>query len=1040
MSEVRTLPLGREWKDRLGLSERTSPELYEKSDPVSETPHAGAIRVALADLGLSAIFSVQGVPTVAILSAEQYERNAIIDLHGRLWNQGLASVLLVIADDTLRAFSLAKKPYKDLGDEFERRCLIDTLDATADALKVRNFIFGAESGRLWTERAEYFITGERIDQVLLDNLNESHRLLCQANLSPDAAQALLIQTMFIAYLEDREIITSDYFEDASQRKSNSFLSLLAAKSVKYVNSLFAALKADFNGDLFVAPCSFESKAKAPVLNEAHLDIIARFRSGQEEMGAGGGQYRFWGYHFRYIPIELISAVYDQFLGEKEETRRQEGAYYTPMFLADTVVSQFWDLLSEEAKDKGRFLDPACGSGVFLVRCFQRLCERWRATHELRKIRWDSLLTILGRLSGWDVNANAVRVAVFSLYVSLLEEVSPPEIRSLISRGKLLPELWGENLVEQDFFGVSEDRTHFDVIVGNPPWTSRRGRPARASIQWCEKNDLPMPSREDAWAFVWKALRHLSDDGIVSFLLPAMGFLHNHAGDAVAARNRLIRENHVHRIINFADLRFQLFEGPVRPAALIVLSRRAKPDSPYGFEYWVPKADPNLKMRRLITLRRTDKMLLSSTNVVSDPLVFKRRLWMNEPESKLFSYFSRLPALRGLVDEYRSVRRKTVDDTSMRWIVGQGFQPFNADRQNRSAPPLSSQYVDKLPYLPIAAFRRLAQPLRGLSPWPSPRVRRKGFEGGFSGPRVLVSRGIETSRGRLRATYTEDALTFQDIIQAIAVPRKDKHRAKLLTALLNSRVAIWFAFHGSASFGAERPELKSAELLRLPFPAPSDLPDPKSAEDAKEKLIARIDGAMQIADARAALETESDADLREVDQLAYQYFCLSEDEIQLIEDTTEKIIPAIQPTVGSYPEIWKAPLPNERLSYAETLVRSLAPWLEKGSGVHASLDAKNDDLGVLRLSLNETNDSPGYNEASSGFPDQVLVRLSENLHQPLGGNFQLMPDFRVFVGGDLYLVKPMQLFFWLKSTALADADAVAMDLQDSIELDKHRSQT
>ena len=48
--------------------------------------------------------------------------------------------------------------------------------------------------------------------------------------------------------------------------------------------------------------------------------------------------------------------------------------------------------------------------------------------------------------GWDVNANAVRVAVFSLYVSLLEEVSPPEIRALISRGKLLPELWRETLV------------------------------------------------------------------------------------------------------------------------------------------------------------------------------------------------------------------------------------------------------------------------------------------------------------------------------------------------------------------------------------------------------------------------------------------------------------------------------------------------------------------------------------------------------------------------------------------------------------------
>ncbi|MEB3017372.1 hypothetical protein VJJ50_10900, partial [Capnocytophaga ochracea] len=78
---------------------------------------------------------------------------------------------------------------------------------------------------------------------------------------------------------------------------------------------------------------------------AHMAILARFRSGREEI-AQAGQQRFWGYDFRYIPIELISAVYDRFLGEREEERRAKGAYYTPMFLADTVVSQVWDLLSD----------------------------------------------------------------------------------------------------------------------------------------------------------------------------------------------------------------------------------------------------------------------------------------------------------------------------------------------------------------------------------------------------------------------------------------------------------------------------------------------------------------------------------------------------------------------------------------------------------------------------------------------------------------------------------------------------------------------
>jgi hypothetical protein len=241
------------------------------------------------------------------------------------------------------------------------------------------------------------------------------------------------------------------------------------------------LRADFNGDLFVAPCSFESEARAPTVTPTHLDVIARFRSGKEEMKASGSQMRFWGYDFRYIPVELISAVYDRFLGEQEATRREHGAYYTPMFLADTVISQVWDSLSPPIRERGLFLDPACGSGVFLVRSFQRLCEHWRGTRTQRTIRWDSLLSILGRIQGWDLNGAAVRVAVFSLYVALLEQVSPPDIKLLIKKGRILPELWGKTLVRQDFFDVKTDDTKVDVIIGNPPWsTSRKVSPSPIS--------------------------------------------------------------------------------------------------------------------------------------------------------------------------------------------------------------------------------------------------------------------------------------------------------------------------------------------------------------------------------------------------------------------------------------------------------------------------------------------------------------------------------------------------------------------------------
>ncbi len=65
----------------------------------------------------------------------------------------LGKLLLVIADDTLRAFSLARTPLSDPGDAFEARCLIDSLSLTTEALRFQNLIYGAESERLWKTTA-----------------------------------------------------------------------------------------------------------------------------------------------------------------------------------------------------------------------------------------------------------------------------------------------------------------------------------------------------------------------------------------------------------------------------------------------------------------------------------------------------------------------------------------------------------------------------------------------------------------------------------------------------------------------------------------------------------------------------------------------------------------------------------------------------------------------------------------------------------------------------------------------------------------------
>lgn len=85
---------------------------------------------------------------------------------------------------------------------------------------------------------------------------------------------------------------------------------------------------------------------------------------------------FWPYDFSCIPIELISGIYDTFLSD--ETRLEYGTYNTPLALVDFMIEETLPLA--KTNPEMRILDPACGSGVFLVRAYQRLIEVWKQHH------------------------------------------------------------------------------------------------------------------------------------------------------------------------------------------------------------------------------------------------------------------------------------------------------------------------------------------------------------------------------------------------------------------------------------------------------------------------------------------------------------------------------------------------------------------------------------------------------------------------------------------------------------------------------------
>ena len=100
------------------------------------------------------------------------------------------------------------------------------------------------------------------------------------------------------------------------------------------------------------------------------------------------------YKFGYIAVEILGTIYERFLGkivrphgrgtvieEKPEVRKAGGVYYTPRYIVEYIVEQTVGKMLEGKKPEDtlqlRFLDPACGSGSFLLRVFERVCEYWQ---------------------------------------------------------------------------------------------------------------------------------------------------------------------------------------------------------------------------------------------------------------------------------------------------------------------------------------------------------------------------------------------------------------------------------------------------------------------------------------------------------------------------------------------------------------------------------------------------------------------------------------------------------------------------------------
>lgn len=1021
-----------DWRKEFGIEGREPPAFFSGLEDIEEagsvTPLPHALRRAFTELKLDGVLCLEKMPIIYFRQVEQIEPVEVLRLHRLFWNQGVAPLLVLIAPHQVHVYSGLTLPADIRNAGAQDHGLVERLNRVGDQL--RAFILSVESGEYFHRHRKSFDPRQRVDRDLLRNLQATRENLDKVptvRLSSHTLDALLCRLVFTCYLFDRHVIDRGYLESLGIQNAGHLRDMLGRANAKEaLYTLFEQLGRDFNGDLFSDALDVEAQQ----VQVEHISILDRFFQATD---VRSGQQSFWPYDFSIIPIETISAIYEHFLkAASAEEKKAAGAFYTPRFLAELVLNVTLDGIPS-LLDK-RFLDPACGSGIFLVGLFNRMAEEWRRLHPdasyLQQVK--GLLQILHEhIFGVDKNETACRIAAFSLYLAFLDQLLPPDIRELQRKGNVLPRLVyavdeatsedrGGTIRCADFFTAQAElpvKAHY--IVGNPPWAPVKDHNAPAA-RWCAERNVSFSDRQIATAFIWKAADQVPEDGKVCFILPH-GILFNHSPAAITFQREWFQRHAVELVMNLADYQRFLFEESEAPALVIRYRKEQPTDSGHRIDYWAPKTNWAVTQAEIMSILPQDRSRLTVREVLDDlqdedaPLIWKERFWATPRDWRLLDRLSLLPRLRDLVGSPSK-------NSGKRWIIGQGFEER---RENSATTPL------KRLVLPTRTIIEASSPLLRLflleddcQQLPSHEVlvrqRSNTNIDVYRGPHVLVTKGLK------RSAFADFDVAFRHALRGIHGPLEDRDLLLFLAAYLQTALARFFLFHTSSNWGVSRAEVHVEELLRLPFPLPE-----QSHDDKRCRSIIREVAQIVTEAANRAQETVIGRDgiiaqaVTAAEKLVEEYFDIDDIERMLIADTDAIIIPSVRPTRTRPARPTIQPTNHEhQAAYIRLLCDMLNGWAHEEYQVHGKTAADGSvGVGLVVLEKTQRGQLPAHLDVAVEDVLSVIVRLQQTAAKSYG-TFELVRGLKVFDKNLLYITKPLGQRFWTNTAALNDADEIA----------------
>ncbi|RWP03607.1 MAG: DNA methylase [Mesorhizobium sp.] len=1022
------------WLEKLGYSAEPG-VLHLRGEAVPDThPYALEIKTLLKPEGAvraRAVFDVEGVPTVVFVAEDGTPlSNADLDkTRQRIWNQNLATIVIDLRGD--EATALPARKLKQAGE----RLRLDEArpDGPFSAIDV-------STANLSRRMPKWFDVKARVDRKLLSNLSSAVAKLTERGLDGRGdervrrrlAELLMGQVLFISYLEHREIVGETY---RARREVRQLPALVAQQDRDGIARLIDRLRSDFNGD-FLGNDRHDPWTALSAEGFSLLDQFLR----RTDIRTGQGE--FWNYDFSYMPVELLSGLYEKFLTPEQQAK--EGAYYTPRNLAMLAVDQA--LLASPDPLAETIFDGACGSGILLTTAYRRLIALAEA-RKGRKLGFAERGDLLTRsIFGGDINLMACRVTAFSLYLSLLEGLDPADILEAQERdGTKLPPLKGRNLAHgRDHADFFED-THsfhgrrFSLIISNPPWAEPEGEAYTTADAWADRAAAPFTRRQIAGAYALRALDFLEEGGRACLILP-IGQLLGASSEAFVSY--FLRAYRPTRIINFGDLQGLLFPTAENTCHVFLGERRGEvvPKSvPFGetFDYLVPKADLSLALGRL-TMQSADRHALQTRSVAEDPQLLVTMMWGDANDLAIWTRLS----LRGTFANFWRGPREF-----RRWTYRKGIHLEDKSRVAVDPGPLR-----QMPHVPIAALSAGVPVLHPdlLRPWPVMKDNVVGLNdavlGVFDGPRVIFPDGFSREQQNVRAVYYAGPASFTHSIGVIAGPKGDAALLQFTAVYLRSTLARYFLMMRGWKMLCERNGIHLTDVDTFPFFPPEDAPNPEAAADALASITGKVDA---LAAQPELLQLSQYKSIKsDLDEAVFRYFGLTAEEQKLVTETVEVLMPSIRPRSFKSldtPAQRTADADDFRI-YATALADALTAWRDRTGGrgrfhvdVVASDPSRAGPSGIVKVGyVNEANAAP---DIASAVNDEAVVATLAALRQaglrtiPSGDYLSLVPDAHLWIDGSLYLVRPLSQRSWTIRQALRDAEHIVRTVQSRAASDK-----